>query len=81
MKLALMLLALAAFTTIPASAKDKKPVDPDKKVCRSVDTTGSILGGRRVCRTYREWQEIDRAAASDTQHFQDTANRPINGGS
>ena len=30
----------------------------EKKVCRAVSQTGSILGGKRECHTKKEWVEI-----------------------
>jgi hypothetical protein len=31
-------------------------------VCREEEVTGSILGGRRICHTRREWDEMERQA-------------------
>ena len=58
---ALTLSALALTT--PAVAKDKKPVDPDKKVCRSEVPTGSRFPVR-LCHTAAEWAKIDGANGS-----------------
>ena len=57
---AVLAFAIAAFAVTPAVAKDKAPVDPNKKSCRRLDTTGSILGGRLVCHTAAEWSKIDQ---------------------
>ena len=51
--------ALAQET--PAAAPTAKPQE-EKKICRMVDATGSILGGKRVCRTKAEWAEISERA-------------------
>lgn len=45
-------------TTAPAA-----PIDPDKKVCKTIKETGSRLGGKRECRTQAEWNRI----AEETQ--------------
>lgn len=54
--------ALTCFmlSSVPAFAKEDKPADPDKRVCRRYGTTGSILGGKPVCHTRSEWETIDR---------------------
>jgi len=65
-----MLTVLVATMTLatmsaPAQAADVPPSAPtpvvpssDKKVCRSEQTLGSFLA-KRVCRTARQWAEID----------------------
>lgn len=60
-------LAMAALA-VPAVAKDKKPVDPDKKVCRREQVTGSVLA-KSVCHTAAEWREIDQKNADATSTF------------
>lgn len=71
-------LALSAslLLTAPAFARDKadKPVDPDKKICRTLDQTGSMFT-RRVCHTAEEWKAIDGANAKSAQSFDDTRNK------
>jgi hypothetical protein len=42
----------------------------DRVICQRVEETGSRLGGKRVCKTAREWTEQrqhDREAAEDAQ--------------
>ena len=55
-RLALTLCGLALAA--PAVAKDKKLIDPDKKVCRSEVPTGSRFPVR-LCHTAAEWAQID----------------------
>jgi hypothetical protein len=55
----------------PAIAKDDKSVDPDKKVCRRTEATGSIIGGKRQCHTRAEWKSIDDANSEAAQRFSD----------
>lgn len=69
-------LSLLAIT--PAIAKSDKPVDPNKKICRSYPTTGSILGTRRECHTRAEWVQVDEANRANTRRFSDATER--NGG-
>ena len=58
---ALTIATLAA----PAVAKDKKPVDPNKKICRQSEVTGSIMMGKSTCHTAAEWAQIDRQSDAD----------------
>lgn len=44
---------------LPSSA-DKEPAQ-EKKICRKVATTGSILGGKKECHTKKEWIAISDA--------------------
>lgn len=55
---ALAVPALAASERTGDSARTQR--DPDRVVCRRAETTGSILGGRRVCKTVAEWDAIAR---------------------
>jgi hypothetical protein len=73
-------LALSCFmlSSVPALAKEEKPVDPNKKICRVQDATGSILGGKKVCHTKAEWIEIERSNDATTRNFSDSTRR--NGG-
>ncbi len=60
-------LAVAALVASPTLAKDKKPVDPNKKICRQSEVTGSIMMGKSVCHTAAEWAQVDRQNASDSE--------------
>ena len=64
-KLAVALAAsLVAFA--PAVAKDKKPADPDRKICRSDTPTGSYFR-KSTCRTASEWAQIDTGNSAAAQ--------------
>lgn len=60
-----VLFACVAFAA-PALAQQAAPTPaatdakPEKKVCRMVDTTGSIMG-KRECHTKDEWRQISAA--------------------
>ena len=45
----------AVLLSGPAPAA-KKPVDPDKVVCKTESDSASRINHRRVCRTHREWR-------------------------
>jgi hypothetical protein len=68
---AIVALSCLAFSSAPAIAKDDKPVDPDKKICRRTEATGSIIGGKRQCHTRAEWKTIDDANSEAAQRFSD----------
>lgn len=52
----------AAGSTTPAAAPAQPTIDlsdPNRMVCRTLGArTGSRIGGRRECRTQREWDDI-----------------------
>lgn len=63
---ALSVLAAPAFAQNNDGAVAPKP---EKKICRRVEVTGSIIGSKAVCHTKAEWSAIDEAnakAASDS---------------
>jgi hypothetical protein len=68
-------LAVAALCmTSPLAAKDKKPVDPNKRICRSDVPTGSRMS-KSVCHTAAEWAQIDADNAATAQTMQDRTQR------
>lgn len=44
--------------------------DPDREVCKKITYTGSRLGGERVCKTAREWGDLQRQSRQDTERKQ-----------
>lgn len=60
------LLALAA----PAVAQDAPAEKPkeEKKICRSIIATGSIMGGKRECHTKAEWATISDRSRGDLEN-------------
>jgi hypothetical protein len=64
------ILAAALCVGSAASAKhDDKPVDPNKKVCRTdFNTTGTILR-KSTCHTRAEWDEIDARDHNDAANM------------
>lgn len=49
----------------PSAEKGKK-AKKQKRICRSVGTTGSRLGGQRICKTKDEWDKDARRAREET---------------
>ncbi|MDQ1229219.1 hypothetical protein [Sphingomonas sp. SORGH_AS_0879] len=66
-----LLLALTGQEVQPTPAPPKVK-DKERTICRSEGTTGSRLGGRRVCHTREEW---DMIAANARKDVEDAASR------
>jgi len=62
----------ATLIAAPALAKDAKPENPNKKVCRRDMETGSIIP-TSVCHTRAEWAAIDQAHSKEAAGFANTA--------
>lgn len=69
--IALMLgpVAVGAQTPDPSGKPAEKPVK-EKKVCRSLTPTGSIMA-TRVCNTAAAWQKFDGITAEGAQQTRD----------
>ena len=61
----------AAFADTPEAPKEKK-------LCRSLEVTGSIMP-KRTCHTKAEWAQIDAANAADARQFADRPHSSIDG--
>lgn len=48
----------AALAASPAVAQDAPAPVPEKKICKSITPTGSIMG-KRFCLTKSEWRKFD----------------------
>ena len=70
--------AAIAFT-LPVAAQTADSAKPapkkEKKVCRRLDQTGSILGSRPTCHTKSEWASIDAANSKNTDKTMDSSRR------
>lgn len=59
-----------AQTSSPNQAVQSAEASNNRVICERIEETGSRLGGKRVCKTAREWAEQrqrDREAAEDAQ--------------
>ena len=76
-KIATICIALAAIPVASSAQTPQQPAatapaqptkaasNPEKRVCRELETTGSRLNRKRDCRTVRQWTEqnaLDRQA-------------------
>jgi hypothetical protein len=79
MRFKMMALVAAVAFTVPAVAQtaDAAAAAPkkEKKVCRRLDQTGSILGSRPTCHTKEEWASIDAANARNADKTMDDNRR------
>ena len=55
-------------------ATQKKPVDPNQKVCEDVVATGSRLATKRICATRAEWAEKRKEDRDVVDQAQRSAN-------
>ena len=79
-KIYLLGLAAAVVAVGPAYAAGKS--DPNKVVCKREVPTGSIMDGKKVCRTRAEWTRIQRYGEDkrSLDAVGRTLNRNTNGG-
>jgi len=60
--------------TGPVIAEDGDP-ELDKVICKKVDVPGTRIGGKKVCKTKREWNQIRRDTADAVRQSQDAGLR------
>jgi hypothetical protein len=61
-------------TSVPATTAENDP-ELDKVVCKKVDVPGTRIGGKKVCKTKREWADIQRQTAEGVRSAQDAGLR------
>ena len=72
---AALLLATIALPAAGQTAADPAAAPkPEKKLCRSYEETGSIMGGKKICHTKSAWAAIDQRNSDDV-----SASRDLNG--
>ncbi len=69
----LTLVIVAGVTAASASAQDKSATAPtaplpEKKICRSITPTGSIMA-KRFCLTNAEWKQLNGKTQADSDAF------------
>jgi hypothetical protein len=70
----LMSLTLLQATTAASPAAQTASAAPDdaKIVCKTVQPTGSRLGGERICLPKKEWRRLHESGQEATREMQDT---------
>jgi hypothetical protein len=69
MSLILLQAAGATASAVPAAAT---PPEDAKIVCKTINTTGSRLGGKRICASKKEWRRMNEEAEKAAREIQDT---------
>ena len=59
-----------AATVVPVTAPAAATPDDAKVVCRTIQETGSRLGGKRVCMTKKEWKRMQEEGRATTGEYQ-----------
>ena len=72
--IALFVLVAQAATPVPAAQPTPAPL-PDRKICRSEASTGSMMPPKRICHLRSEWAAIDAANGRNVDTFRDRAQR------
>jgi len=74
-----VLFAVAAFLPLPAFSEESQNVesaaaaDPDRRVCRRVQVTGSRVK-ERICRTQRDWDKITEESNETVDRARESGN-------
>ena len=64
--------APATVTATPEKRNGRQSTtgDPNRQICRTQGATGSRLGGTKVCKTAREWEEQRMASKDELDRMQ-----------
>ena len=65
-----LLLLIAAGAQ--ADARPVAAATPEKRICRSIELTGSIMGGHRLCKTKSEWARFDQGNSESVRLMRDS---------
>lgn len=72
--------AIAQVTTLQSANPAPKGQNLDRIICEVMETTGSRLGARKVCKTVLEWQQLKREHRDTVDKFQQqNTNVPVSG--
>ncbi|MEL6860997.1 MAG: hypothetical protein AAGL11_04100 [Pseudomonadota bacterium] len=52
--------------TAEVAVEEEKPaLDPNRKVCKTIEVTGSRIAKKRICRTAAQWEALEDAREND----------------
>lgn len=72
MSIVISLFLIQAGAALPATpAPTATSPEDTKRVCRTINETGSRLGGKRVCLTKAEWKRMHDQARETASAYQD----------
>jgi hypothetical protein len=74
----LVLVAVMSAQAAPSVTATSPALDPNKRICKTIKTTGSRLGGKRLCATRAEWDRIERETQEDVRAAQSQSKQPGN---
>jgi hypothetical protein len=74
-KICVLSVALAVAGIGPAYAAGKG--DPDKVICKREVPTGSIMAGKKICRTRAQWVKIQQGNEESKRRSMDDAGRAL----
>jgi hypothetical protein len=74
-----MAAAPASESTAPDAAA-RASANSTKKICREEDDLGTRLGGKRICRTKAEWDQIRSESRKTTEKIQSGTSACLRGG-
>jgi hypothetical protein len=79
----LLMVAVAAPALAQTSGTPTKPQQPAKPklICEKQEEIGTRLGGRKVCHTKEEWDQLRSAAREDLEKSQRNSSPGIPSGS
>ena len=76
MSMMISLFLLQAATAQPTTAAPAaSPPDDAKIVCKTINATGSRIGGKRVCLPKREWKRMHDQGRETASAYQDHQNK------
>ena len=73
--LVLMVASVPALAAPPASSAAKAK-DPKRKICETVEETGSRLGSKRICMTAEQWAAQNRDTRTRGKRSDKAAGNP-----
>ena len=73
--LVLLTTSIPAIAAAPASS-DAKAKDPNRKICKPVEESGSRLSSKRICMTAEQWAAQNR----DTRYNGKRSEKPSGNG-
>ena len=73
-----LVLGLAAPAFADSADAPAASAAPEKKICRSVEMTGSLMV-HRTCHTKAEWAEIDTENRKGADHFRQASQNDAGG--
>lgn len=68
-----------AANAAPPAVDPAAPSDPQAKICRTQEVTGSFVKKRKVCRTKAEWRRLADDHRSQAQDYVDHGRGGSNG--